>query len=335
MNVHERPHTAIEASEAESLVSGYYPDGYRTLGLRLGSALLRQRLIEQTHHVAGASHQEDFFRRIDRHVDFDRLVNLAVKLAGCHGWGYRNFQDLRIVEHRLCHPRLPRELEGFRILQLSDIHLDLDPQITPIIQQKLDGLNYDVAVITGDFRNTTDADHELSVRETQALISSIRRPLFGVLGNHDFIEIVLPLEQAGLRFLLNEVEVLTHNGAELHLGGVDDPHFYKTHDLARVREAIPDHAFSILLCHSPETYRESAAHGFDIMLSGHTHGGQICLPGGIALITVCKVPRRLVKGGWKYHDLVGYTSPGTGSCGVPLRFFCPPEITLHTLHRAA
>ncbi len=334
MNVRKRRVQSIEASSAESLVGSYYPEGYGILGQRLGNALLRQRLVEQTHHVAGASHQEDFFRWVDRLVDFDRFVSGFVRFAGCYGWGYCNFRDLRIVEHRLSHPRLPRPLEGMRILQLSDIHLDLDPQITAVIQQKLSGLDYDLAVITGDFRNTTDTDHELSVRETQTLISSIRRPIFGVLGNHDFIEIVLPLEKSGLRFLLNEVEVVSHNGTELYLGGVDDPHFYKTHDLARVREAIPDNAFSILLCHSPETYRETAAHGFDIMLSGHTHGGQICLPGGIALIKVCKVPNRLLKGGWQYHHLVGYTSPGTGSCGVPLRFFCPPEITLHTLHRA-
>lgn len=301
------------------------------LGQRLGAALLRQRLIEQTHHVAGATHQEDFFRWVDRIVDFDRLVAWTVKLAGCYGWGYRNFQDIRIVEHHLYHPRLPRALDGFRLLQLSDIHLDLDPRIAAIIHENLHGLHYDLAVITGDFRNTTDADHEQSVRETLSILPAFNRPVFGVLGNHDFIEIVLPLEHAGLKFLLNEVTVITHNGAQLYLGGVDDPHFYKTHDLGRVREAIPDDAFSILLCHSPETYRQVAAHGFDVMLSGHTHGGQICLPGGFAPIKVCKIPQRLHRGHWTYRNLVGYTSPGTGSCGVPLRFFCPPEITVHTL----
>jgi predicted MPP superfamily phosphohydrolase len=67
------------------------------------------------------------------------------------------------------------------------------------------------------------------------------------------------------------------------------------------------------------------------MLSGHTHGGQICLPGSVALIKVCKVPRRMQKGGWIFRNMAGYTSVGTGSCGVPLRFFCPPEMTVHTL----
>jgi uncharacterized protein len=315
----------------EPTVDGFYPVGHLALSRRLGPALFRQRLHEQTQHAAGASHHEDFFRWVDQYVDFDRFVTRAVKLAGCYGWGFRNFKDIRIVEHSVHHPRLPPALDGFRLLQLSDVHLDLDPQILTVIRERLAGLDYDIAVITGDFRNTTDSDHEPSVRETLNLLACFSKPVFGVLGNHDFIEIVPPLEQAGLRFLLNEVVTVQHNGASFFLGGVDDPHFYKTHDLARVREAIPDEAFSILLCHSPETYRQVAAHGFDVMLSGHTHGGQICLPGGFALIKVCDVPRRLLRGGWTFRSLVGYTSVGTGSCGVPLRFFCAPEITLHTL----
>jgi hypothetical protein len=159
--------------------------------------------------------------------------------------------------------------------------------------------------------------------------------VYGVLGNHDFVEIVQPLERAGMRFLLNEVVEIDHNGARFHIAGIDDPHFYRTHDLAGVRDRIPDDAFSILLSHSPETYRDAAAYGFSMMLSGHTHGGQICLPGGHALIKVCDVPRRLLAGAWTHRGMLGYTSVGTGSCGVPLRYFCPPEITLHRFEASA
>jgi hypothetical protein len=72
-----------------------------------------------------------------------------------------------------------------------------------------------------------------------------------------------------------------------------------------------------------------------MMLSGHTHGGQICLPGGHALIKVCDVPRRILAGAWHHRGMHGYTSVGTGSCGVPLRYFCPPEITLHRFEASA
>jgi len=306
---------------------------YVALQERLGDALFRMRLTEQTLHVAAVSHQESGFLFVERFVKVDQLVRRAVKLSGCYPWGYRNFTAIRVVEHVLCHPRVPPAFDGFRLLQLSDLHLDLDPTLGPIIAARVRDLRYDLAVITGDFRNTTDKDHGPSVREMLRLLPAFTQPVYGILGNHDFIEIVPPLERAGLRFLLNEAVPLERRGTTIYLGGVDDPHFYKTHDLARVRDAIPEEAFSILLCHSPEVYRQAASHGFDVMLSGHTHGGQLCLPGGVAIVKVCAVPRKLLAGAWSFRSMVGYTSVGTGSCGVPLRFFCPPEITVHILRR--
>ena len=113
------------------------------------------------------------------------------------------------------------------MLQLSDIHIDLDPRLVGVIREKLKDLSYDLAVITGDFRNTTNADYQPSVRDTLSLLSTFTAPVFGVLGNHDFIEIVPPLERGGLRFLLNEFSVIDHNGARFYLAGVDDAHFYR------------------------------------------------------------------------------------------------------------
>ena len=283
--------------------------------------------------MAGEAHQQDLLFGLGRVLDIDVLVRRTARLLGIHAWGYRNFTALRLIENRVRHPRLPVGLDGFTLLQLSDLHLDLDPAIGRAIRARLVGVEYDLAVLTGDFRNTTDADHGPSVEQTLCLLGAFDKPVYAILGNHDFIEIVTPLERAGLRFLLNETVEIPHNGASFHLGGVDDPHFYKTHDLASVRDAIPDDAFSVLLCHSPETYREAAGHGFDLMLSGHTHGGQICLPGGRALVKVCDVPRHLLAGAWEHHGMLGYTSVGTGACGVPLRYFCPPEITLHRFER--
>ncbi len=331
---HARDPASAPTPSADAGEDELRAEDYEALRRRLGDARLRQRLSEQVFHVAGQAHQQDLFLGIGRIVDVDRLVRRVVKLAGCWGWGYRNFQAIRVVENRIRHPRLPRALHGLRLLHLSDLHLDLDPVIAETIIARVAGLDYDVAVLTGDFRNTTDADHGPSVRQTRRILSAFTAPLYAILGNHDFVEIVPPLERSGLRFLLNEVVEIRFNGADLHLAGVDDPHFYKTHDLAGVRDAIPDEAFSVLLCHSPEAYPEAAAHGFDVMLSGHTHGGQICLPGGYALVKVCDVPRAMLSGAWACRGMLGYTSVGTGSCGVPLRFFCPPEITLHILESA-
>lgn len=298
---------------------------------RLGTARFRQRMVIQVRHAAGTTHQQPGLLQLSRHIDVDRWVAGIVRLSGCYGWGYRNFQDLRVEHNLFRHPRLPAGLRGLKILQLSDLHLDLEPSLTGLIRERLAGLDYDLVVITGDFRNKTDTDHGPSIQETLELLPGLDAPVYAILGNHDFLELVPPLERAGVRFLLNEVVALEHGGDTLYLGGVDDPYFYRTHDLAGVRDAIPEDGFSLLLCHSPETYREAAAHGFDLMLSGHTHGGQICLPGGIAVVRLARVPGAILKGAWDYHGMLGYTSRGTGSCGVPLRFFCPPEITLHEL----
>ena len=115
---------------------------------------------------------------------------------------------------------------------------------------------------------------------------------------------------------------------------VDDPHYFAADNLEKAYEGIPDDAVSLLLSHSPEIYRHAAYVGFDFMMCGHTHGGQICLPGSIPLSLNSSAPRFTGAGSWNFDLMQGYTSVGTGSSVVPARFNCPPEITLHTLSTA-
>ena len=136
-----------------------------------------------------------------------------------------------------------------------------------------------------------------------------------------------------IRMLFNEQEPITRDGATIHLAGIDDAHFYRTDDIPRAATAIPSDAFSVLLAHTPESYREAAASGFDLMLSGHTHGGQLCLPGGVAIKLEARLPRRMGRGAWRFGELAGYTSAGAGTSLAPVRLNCPAEITLHMLRR--
>ena len=128
--------------------------------------------------------------------------------------------------------------------------------------------------------------------------------------------------------------VSTRHGARVHVAGVDDPHFFQTDDLERALAGRPDGAFSLLLSHSSLLHPRAEAAGVRLMLSGHTHGGQFCLPGGLSLLNNTRSPRRLLKGAWRHGNLHGYTSRGIGCTGLPLRFNCPPELVVHILEPA-
>ena len=141
------------------------------------------------------------------------------------------------------------------------------------------------------------------------------------------------MEAMGIRMLLNECEAIERGDQRIYLAGIDDAHFYRVGNIEKAALPIPDGAFSIILSHTPEVYRQAAHVNFDLMLSGHTHGGQICLPGSIPIKLEAVLPRRMGAGAWKYHNMTGYTSVGAGSSVLPVRLNCPPEITLHCLRR--
>src|SRR2546430_2877987 len=110
--------------------------------------------------------------------------------------------------------------------------------------------------------------------------------------------------------------------------------FLQVDNIEKAALSIPRGEFSILLSHTPEVYRQAAHANFDLMLSGHTHGGQICLPGSIPIKLEAGLPRRIGAGPWQYIDMTRYTFLGAGSSVVPLRLNFPPGITLHHLRRA-
>ena len=300
---------------------------------RLGEDLLRDRLLKQASHWARMTHQGEGIFRLEKFVSIDSLAEFCLKLVllwpRAHGNIFRI--ETNMVEWNL--PRLPKAFDGFRLLQLSDLHLDVDDALAGCIASKVREIPHDALVITGDFRDSTDKDYNPSMKAVRSVIQSSDAPKFGILGNHDFIEMVWHLEDIGLPVLLNESVELRRDGDSIWFAGVDDPHFYRTADFRRARENVPDDAFCILLCHSPEVHQQASVHDFDLMLSGHTHGGQICLPGGRHVVCPVKhLPSEFVKGPWRSGDLPGYTSKGTGSCGVAARLNCFPEATVHVLH---
>jgi predicted MPP superfamily phosphohydrolase len=294
--------------------------------------MLEKRLTSQATHWAQLAHQGSGVFQLEAILPLDALVACALRASGLTRRARANYLAPRVVERHWRMRRLPREFAGFRLLQLSDLHLDLDSDFTAALVEKLRGLDFDAAVITGDFRNSTYDNHARAVTEAGTVIAALHEPRFGILGNHDFIEQVTELELLGLPILLNEVTTLSRGSAKLWIAGIDDPHFYSTHDLARVIARLPPLACTILLSHSPEIVLELPTNRFDLVLCGHTHGGQLCLPGGRWLhVPVHGLRREFICGPWRIDHTQGYTSPGTGACGVPARLNCPGELTIHIL----
>ena len=310
---------------------------FNKLKERMDEALLNKRLSKQAKHEARLSHQGEGIFKLQRFrfVSIDKLAKKGLKLCFLWERAHRNIFDIQVVEQEWPLANLPPSFDGFRLLQLSDLHLDIHPDLAPAIARAVRKCPHDAMLITGDYRNTTNKDQEPSMALMPQILEATQAPCYGVLGNHDFIQKVERLERYGLRILLNESTAIERSGEQLWIAGVDDPHFYQTHDFAAAREGIPADACSVLLCHSPEPHAEAAQYGFTLMLSGHTHGGQICLPGGRHLVCSSKgLPRRFVRGRWESGGMSGYTSPGTGSSGVAARLNCPPEITVHILRSA-
>jgi hypothetical protein len=300
------------------------------LAQRFGGHTLRRRLaLQDLRH-------DEWFRRGPRITKrplnwLCGAIRFVCRATGIYGIGYRQFHRPRVTCREVLLERLPPAFDGLRLLHLTDLHLDLDASFTATLLNALAGCEYDVCVMTGDYRNYTVGDHGPAMDELRHVLAAIRQPIYGVLGNHDSIESVPVIEEMGMRMLLNEHVLLRRGEATLCFAGVDDPNVYQTHRLDRALRGVPKGVPVVLLSHSPAIHGAAAEAGVDLVLAGHIHGGQICLPGGGIILRNDISPRRVWRGPWCEGSTQGYTSRGTGSCGVPLRFFCPPEIVIHVL----
>lgn len=309
-----------------------YPDSpYARLESRVGRYPAQRRcFIENGLYSGAAPRKFQRLRRLRRW--FHRFEAVVLKLSGQHRRGRRNTLELHLETPEITVPGLHPSLDGLQILHLADFHVDLNPGVIERAIFLIEGIDFDLAVHTGDFFDASPVPTTEQIEAYQNLLAATDGQLFAVPGNHDTFAAVEALESAGVHFLLNESVELVLRGEAIFLAGVEDPHTFAGDDFSRFR-GIDDssHRLRILLAHSPECYRESEASGFQLQLSGHTHGGQVCWPGGQPVIGNCQTPRSLLSGAWQHGRLRGYTSRGAGSGQYPVRFNCPPEITRITL----
>ncbi len=226
--------------------------------------------------------------------------------------------------------------ERLRIAVLSDIHAawpHMTPERIARIVDRLLALSPDLVLLPGDFACTeTFGVRPVAIEAAAGALRPLAREgrAFAVLGNHDWDyggqRVIAALRAVGIRVLVNEIEPVFLGGNPLWLAGVDDP-VTGRHDLEGALAELPEDQPAILLSHMPDVHRE-APPAVRLVVAGHTHGGQVCLPGFGALMTQSRLPRRQAYG---LHEIAGrrlFVTAGVGTTGLPIRFARPPEIGL-------
>jgi len=262
-------------------------------------------------------------------------MKTVFKLAGLYDRGKQNALDLKLRKLELEFDNLPLGFDNTTILFISDLHLDCMDGLTQKAQGLVKGLKPDLCIMGGDYRTESWGTYSTALHRLKNLLDHIQTKygVYAVLGNHDCLEMVSPLKEKNVTFLVNDTKKLENDGDRIWIAGVDDPYYFEGCDLAETFDSIPDNNFTIFVAHTPGIYQAAAAYSPQLYLCGHTHAGQIQLPYIGPVITHCNVPKKMVHGKWSYKGMQGYTSAGVGTSGIPVRFGCHGEVVLMTLKR--
>ena len=263
-----------------------------------------------------------------------RAVAIAAVLVTL--WGFANARRIaRVVRVDVPIAGLPDALDGFTIAQVSDVHVGPTikrPYVEAIVE-RVNALHADVVAITGDL---VDGPVQRLASHTAPLAGlRSRHGTYFVTGNHEYYSgayaWIDELRRLGARVLLNEHVMIDHGGAAVALAGVTDysaHHFDRAHrsDPARASQGVPPGAVKVLLAHQPRTAPDAERAGFDLQLSGHTHGGQFWPWNHFV-----RLQQPFTAGLRRLGHMWVYVSRGTGYWGPPMRFGSPSEITRITL----
>jgi len=262
------------------------------------------------------------------------IFRVFLKLTPFYKKGCKNAQNIVLNKANLYFEDLPKDFEGYTILHMTDLHLDSLPEMDKKICEKINELKVDLCVLTGDYRKGTTGDFKKILGALQKIVTHIRHQdgILAVLGNHDTCLMVEPFELAGLTMLINETIDIDRGNSRISVTGLDDPYYYYTDQSLRALEESSE-GFKIVLVHAPSMFDLASDTGYSLYLTGHTHGGQICLPGGIPVIRHLRHGRKYYRGIWQYAQMTGYTGQGVGVVGIPVRFNTQSEITLLRLYR--
>ncbi len=253
--------------------------------------------------------------------------------------------EIEVTQRTIPIRNLPDSFQDFRIVQISDIHLEeyTEPYFLERVVAQVNDLAPDLVLITGDFVSFGPLSRQVSWNAAGVaaeILSALKAPQrFGVLGNHDVnvgaAQVIEPLKAHGTPLLVDRHIPIERGGDVLWICGCNDAGT-ETPDLF---SAIPAHpkAPVLFMCHEPDYVEKVVLHPrfplIDLMLSGHSHGGQICLP-YIGPLVLPPMGEKYVEGLYQLQQMKLYVNRGLGTVGLPFRLNCPPEVTHITLVRA-
>lgn len=239
-------------------------------------------------------------------------------------------------------PNLPPGLEGARIAHVSDLHVRRPRRLHNHMIDQLASLRVDLLVFTGDYMDR-EIHAQASFEVLRRLCERVRPTIgaFGVLGNHDTSDFRQAAEALPVHWLVNQVHCVADPPMEVF--GLDAARHYQPDSVALALDHAPgddaasDRRFRLLLSHYPKWIPTASDLGVDLMLAGHTHGGQIRLPTGHALFNSSDLPLRLTSGVLRHRNTLVAISRGLGEAApyglVGVRLFCPPHLPVYTLRR--
>lgn len=276
-------------------------------------------------------------RRMRRPVERRTVVGLTSTIAEMAQQAFRESSAVEITRQPVEIANLPDTFEGLTIAQLSDVHHSsfMSAERIAEIVAEVNALGADAIVLTGDYVSYSPY-YIAGAAET---LGRLRAPLgvFAVLGNHDFWnnadEMTHALEREGIAVLRNAHTRVDLRGESVLLAGIDDL-TVRAADLDRALRGADPREVRVLLSHNPGIVRRAALRAVDLVLSGHTHGGQVRVP-IIGAPSVYGKPKALVSGLARLGGTQIYVNRGLGTVIVPVRVGSVPEVTVFTLSRAA
>lgn len=274
------------------------------------------------------------FETIEQGISwFIPALRPLLKLSGLYRRGFQRTLHIRKTELTCVDPSLPEAFEGFKILFLSDLHLDGNDQLLEPLCMTLDSVDADMCLLGGDYRFRVHGPFRTVMDRFREMVRYIRvtQGIFGILGNHDSWEMIKPLERLGIVMLINESVPIVIGTESVWLLGLDDPHYYECDDYQKANQNVPEKAFRIILAHSTGVLPKLHDQPVNLYLCGHTHAGQIRLPLIGAPITHSRLKGEYIYGPWKYKHIQGYTTSGVGTSGILVRYNTHSEIVIVTL----